>query len=63
MAFDVEYWDWPKQEWVRDWSTAPGDRTLLPPRVKMKLTLKMPDGKDRSFETQARIAIIRPLDF
>ena len=63
VAFDVEYWDWQKQEWVRDWSTAPGDRTLLPPRVKMKLTLRMPDGKDRSFETQARVAIIRPLDF
>ena len=63
VAFDVEYWDWQKQEWVRDWSTAPGDRTLLPPRVKMKLTLKMPDGTRRSFETQARVAIIRPLDF
>jgi general secretion pathway protein J len=63
VAFDVEYWDWQKQEWARDWSTAPGDRTLLPPRVKMKLTMKMPDGTRRSFETQARVAIIRPLDF
>ncbi len=63
VGFDVEYWDWQKQEWVRDWSTAPGDRPLLPPRVKMKLTLKMPDGTNRSFETQTRVAIIRPLDF
>ena len=63
VAFDVEYWDWQKQEWVRDWSTAPGDRTLLPPRVKMRLTLRMADGKDRIFQTQARVAIIRPLDF
>ena len=63
VAFDVEYWDWQKQEWVRDWSTAPGDRTLLPPRVKMRLALRMPDGKDRVFQTQARVAIIRPLDF
>jgi general secretion pathway protein J len=63
VAFDVEYWDWPKQEWVREWSTAPGDRTLLPPRVKMRLTLRMPDGKDRTFQTQSRVAIIRPLDF
>jgi general secretion pathway protein J len=62
-GFDVTYWDWQKQEWSRDWSTAPGDRTLLPTRVKMKLTLRMPDGKDRSFETQARVAIVRPLDF
>ena len=29
----------------------------------MKLTLRMPDGKDRVFQTQARVAIIRPLDF
>lgn len=63
VGFDVEYWDWQKQEWARDWSTAPGDRPLLPPRVKMKLTLKMPDGTNRSFETQTRVAIIRPLDF
>jgi hypothetical protein len=29
----------------------------------VKITLRMPDGKDRSFETQARVAIIRPMDF
>jgi len=62
-GFDVTYWDWQKQEWTRDWSTAPGDRTLLPTRVRMKLLLRMPDGKDKSFETQARVAIVRPLDF
>lgn len=62
-GFDVSYWDWQKQEWAREWSTAPGERPLLPSRVKVKLTLRMPDGADRSFETQARVAIIRPLDF
>jgi general secretion pathway protein J len=62
-GFDVTYWDWQKEEWARDWSTAPGDRPLLPTRVRMKLTLRMPDGTNRSFETQARIAIVRPLDF
>lgn len=62
-GFDVTYWDWQKQEWVRDWSTAPGDRKLLPTRVRVRLKLKMPDGQERSFETQARVAIIRPLDF
>ncbi|MEI7704632.1 MAG: prepilin-type N-terminal cleavage/methylation domain-containing protein [Deltaproteobacteria bacterium] len=62
-GFDVEYWDWQKQEWLRDWSTAPGDRTLLPPRVRMQLSMRMPDGNSRTFETQARVAIIRPLDF
>jgi hypothetical protein len=29
----------------------------------MRLTLRMPDGKDRTFQTQSRVAIIRPLDF
>ena len=62
-GFDVGYWDWQKQEWVREWSTAPGDRKLLPTRVRVKLTLRMPDGRERAFETQARVAIIRPLDF
>ena len=62
-AFDVAYWDWQKEEWARDWSTAPGDRPLLPARVRVRLTLRMPDGKDKVFETQTRIAIVRPLDF
>ncbi|HVP68980.1 MAG TPA: prepilin-type N-terminal cleavage/methylation domain-containing protein [Anaeromyxobacteraceae bacterium] len=62
-GFDVTYWDWQKQEWVPEWSTAPGERTLLPTRVRLKLTLRMPDGSERPFETQARVAIIRPLDF
>jgi general secretion pathway protein J len=62
-GFDVTYWDWQKQEWARDWSTAPGDRPLLPTRVRVKLVMKMPDRTERSFETQARVAIIRPMDF
>jgi len=62
-GFDVTYWDWQKQEWAREWSTAPGERLLLPTRVRMKLTVRFPDGKEKSFETQARIAIIRQLEF
>jgi general secretion pathway protein J len=63
-AFDVEYWDWKRQEWARAWSSAGVEHGgLLPPRVRFRLTLVMPDGKDRTFETQARVAIIRPLDF
>ncbi len=62
-GFDVTSWDWQRQEWARDWSTAPGDRPMLPTRVRVRLTLRMPDGKDRTCETQARIAIPRPLDF
>jgi general secretion pathway protein J len=63
-AFDVEYWDWKRQDWAREWSSTSVDRAgLLPTRVRFRVTLVMPDGKDRTFETQARIAIIRPLDF
>ncbi len=63
-AFDVEYWDWRKQEWAREWSSASVERQgMLPTRVRFRLRVKMPGGKEQQFETQARIAIIRPLDF
>jgi general secretion pathway protein J len=63
-TFDVEYWDWKRQDWVRDWDTTSTERqNVLPTRVKMKLGLTMPDGTERTFETQARVAIIRPMDF
>jgi general secretion pathway protein J len=63
-GFDVGYWDWKKQEWARDWTTANNERQgLLPTRVRLRVTLAMPDGKDRTFETQTRVALIRPLDF
>ena len=60
---ELSYWDWSKQEWVREWSTAPGERPLLPTRIRIRLELGMPDGKAQPFETEARIAIVRPLDF
>ncbi len=64
VAFDLSYWDWKKQEWAREWSSASVERQgLLPTRVRLRLALKMPDGKTSSFETQTRIAIVRPLDF
>jgi len=63
-GLDISYWDWKKQEWADEWSSASTERQgWLPPRVRIKLTLKMDDGKDKTFETQTRIAIIRPLDF
>ncbi len=63
-SFDVSYWDWRKQEWAREWNSASTERQgILPTRVRLKLVLKMPDGRTSAFETQTRIAIIRPLDF
>jgi general secretion pathway protein J len=63
-SFDVQYWDWKRQEWAREWITNSAERqNVLPTRVKVRLGLKMPDGKEQAFETQARVAIIRPLSF
>jgi general secretion pathway protein J len=64
ISFDVQYWDWKRQEWAREWVANSVERqNILPTRVKVRLGLKMPDGKERAFETQARVAIVRPLGF
>ena len=61
-TFDVQYWDWKRQEWAREWVTNSAERqNVLPTRVRVRLGLKMPDGKEQVFETQARVAIPRPL--
>lgn len=63
-AFDVSYWDWKRQEWAREWTSNGVDHpNQLPTRVRIQLKVRMPDGSDQSFETQTRVAIIRPLDF
>jgi general secretion pathway protein J len=62
--FDVQYWDWKKQDWAREWVTNSAERgNILPTRVRLRLGVKMQDGKEQVFETQARVAIIRPLRF
>ncbi len=63
-GFDVQYWDWKRQEWVREWDTSTVERKdFLPTRVRFRVTLQMPDGTTRPFETEALVAIVRPLDF
>jgi general secretion pathway protein J len=63
-AFEVTYWDWKRQEWAREWSSTGVDHpNQLPTRVRIQLKVRMPDGAEQSFETQTRVAIIRPLDF
>ncbi|HET9598757.1 MAG TPA: type II secretion system protein GspJ [Anaeromyxobacteraceae bacterium] len=63
-TFDVQYWDWKRQEWARDWASNSPDRNgTLPTRVKVRLGVKMPDGKEQIYETQARVALLRPLAF
>jgi general secretion pathway protein J len=62
-GFEVSYWDWKRASWAKEWDTNSTDRPSgqLPTRVKLKLTLKMPDGKEKAFETQSRLAMIRPM--
>jgi len=63
-GFDVQYWDWKRQEWAREWVAGSTERgAMLPTRVRIRLTLAMPDGQKQTFETQARIAIVKPLSF
>ncbi len=63
-SFDVQYWDWKNQEWVREWVTNSAERqSILPTRVRFRLGVKMPDGKEQVYETQALIAMVRPLTF
>jgi general secretion pathway protein J len=63
-AFDVRFFDWKRQEWAREWNAASVEtKDRLPTRVRIRIRLRMPDGAERTFETQTRVAIIRPLDF
>ena len=63
-TFDVQYWDWKKQEWAREWVSNGLEHTnLLPTRVKIRLGVKGADGKEQVFETQTRIAMTKPLSF
>jgi len=42
------------------------DRTgglLVPPRVRLTLTVRDEDGKDKTYTTQAKIFLTQPLDF
>lgn len=57
-----EYWDPRKDEWATDWDTsdrAYGDQ--LPQRVRITLTAKGDDGKERKYTTQAMVFLPTPL--
>lgn len=63
-SFDVSYWDWKRQEWAREWMSNGAERSgTLPTRVRVRLSLSMPDGRVQAFETQARVALLKPLAF
>jgi general secretion pathway protein J len=66
VAFSIEAWEPKDREWRADWNSNGPDRTgglLVPPRVRLTLTVRDQDGKDKTYTTQAKIFLTQPLDF
>jgi general secretion pathway protein J len=66
LKFSVEAWEPKNREWRPEWdsnSIARGNSVLIPPRVKISITIKDENGKERTWSTQARIHLNTPLDF
>ncbi|HKB75523.1 MAG TPA: type II secretion system protein [Myxococcales bacterium] len=66
VGFSVEAWEPKDREWRAEWNSNGADRTggvLVPPRVRLSLTVRGEDGKERTYTTQAKIFLTQPLDF
>jgi general secretion pathway protein J len=66
LKFSVEAWDPKQREWREEWDTNSPERTggaLIPPRVRISLTVRDEQGKERTWSTQTRINLVAPLDF
>ena len=66
VGFSVEAWDPKDREWRAEWNSNGADRSggvLLPPRVRLSLTVRDEDGKDKTYTTQAKVFLTQPLDF
>lgn len=66
LKFTVQAWDPKDREWRDEWDSNSPSRSgqvLLPPRVRIALTLKDEQGKERTWTTQARVILGQPLDF
>ena len=66
LKFSVEAWDPKDREWREEWDSSSPQRTggaLVPPRVRISLTVKDEQGKERTWSTQSRIVLTQPLDF
>lgn len=66
VGFSVEAWDPKDREWRAEWNSNGADRTggvLVPPRVRLSLTVRDEDGKDKTYTTQAKVFLTQPLDF
>jgi len=66
LKFSVEAWDPKNREWQPEWDSNSPQRTggaLVPPRVRLSLTMKDEQGRERTWSTQAAIALTQPLDY
>ena len=66
VAFSVEAWDAKDRTWRAEWDSNSPQQTgqlLIPPRVKISLTMKDEQGKEKAYTTQATIMLLQPLDF
>jgi general secretion pathway protein J len=66
LAFSVEAWDPKDREWRAEWDSNSPQRSgqvLLPPRVRLSLTVRDEQGKEKTFTTQSQIMLGQPLDF
>jgi type II secretion system protein J len=52
-----QYWDWRDEDWQDEWNSMSGDseRSRLPERVRIIVKVRGRDGKERTFQSQARI--------
>ena len=66
LRFSVQAWDPRDRQWRDEWDSNSPQRTggaLIPPRVRIAITVNDEQGKERTWSTQARLALATPLDF
>lgn len=66
VKFSVEAYDPKDREWRAEWDSNSPQRSgglLVPPRVRLSLTLKDEQGRERTWSTQTRIFLEQPLEF
>ena len=66
LKLSFALWGPKERKWLPEWESNSPQRSggaLLPPRVRISLTMKDEQGRERTWSTQARITLTQPLDF
>jgi general secretion pathway protein J len=66
VAFSVEAWDAKDRTWRPEWDSNSPQQSgplILPSRVKISLTVKDEQAKEKAYTTQSDIMLLQPLDF